>query len=651
LVTTPRWINWITGKAGSGKSTLMKTLINHPDVAKASKVWAGKERLVNASFFFWNAGTAIQKSQEGLFKSLLYEILRQCPDMIRTVCASKAKTFRPFIKDFESWTRQELWHAIGQLKHYSGISAQFCFFIDGLDEYDGDLDRLVDVLENLRSWQNIKLCVSSRPWNEFIDAFGRPSDAQLAMEDLTRKDIRVYARETLEDNLLFRRLDARDPRSQDLVREIVEKARGVFLWVTLVVKSLLTGVKNADRISDLEIRLRDFSATLEQYFSLILHSVEVIYRKQTAQAFTFALEEAEPLSLLTYSFLDEEDLDALLTSTRDLLTMNDILTRRDDMQKRLNGRCEGLLKVVRGEVTSEHRLLKVDYLHRTVYDFPLTEDVRNMLDENLGPEFEPKIRLCKAFLAQLKLRGPHQLEIRSSQLLEDLTFYAVALETDSGIHQVEIMNAIRDVVLERESAFGVAGGRAGFLDFLVHRGSHLHITETLKSKPEVSPSTKTALLGSALEPRETKYCNNLYDTKMVQLLLEHGAAPNGRHKNSTVWGTFLLSIRQKSRGGVTDDLKQIIESLLRYGANPYLRIITGQKTVAGRAAGRKMSGRAADLHKKLSSTGNIIDSAQEILTQLLGPAEARELLSKARNSQSLLKSSVSRLMSWKFAVV
>lgn len=311
------------------------------------------------------------------------------------------------------------------------------------------------------------------------------------------------------------------------------------------------------------------------------------------------------------------------------------------MQKRLNGRFKGLLEVVRGEVTSQHRLLKVDFLHRTVYDFLLTKDMRSMLDENLGPEFEPKIRLCKAFLAQMKLTGPHQLQIRSSQLLEDLTFHAVALERDSGTPQVEIMNAVCDVVLERESTFGVAGGRAGFLDFLVHRGFHLYITETLKSKPEVSPSTKTALLGSALEPRETKYYNNLYDTKMVRLLLEHGAAPNGRYKKSTVWGTFLLSIRQKSRGAVTEDLKQIIGSLLRYGTNPYIRIITGQRTVA------RMSGRAADLHKKSGSVGNIINSAQEILTQLLGPAEARELLSKARNPQPLLKSLVSRLMSLK----
>ena len=282
----------------------MKFLVNHPDTAKLSKEWARSKTLIVAKFFFWNAGTTIQKSQEGLFRSLLYEILHQCPDLIRTVCTSKAQTFRPFVKDFEPWTQQELWHATGQLKQHSGVDVQFCFFIDGLDEYDGDSANLIDVLESLRSWPDIKLCVSSRPWNEFIDTFGGTSDAHFAVEDLTREDIRTYVRETLERNKHFRKLSAKDSRrSKDLVQEVVEKARGVFFWVFLVVKSLLTGLVNNDRIKDLQMRLHEFPNTLEQFFNHIFESIDV----QTAQAVMFALEAAEPLMLLTHSLLDEED--------------------------------------------------------------------------------------------------------------------------------------------------------------------------------------------------------------------------------------------------------------------------------------------------------------------------------------------------------
>ena len=45
------------------------------------------------------------------------------------------------------------------------------------------------------------------------------------------------------------------------VKEIVTKANGVFLWIQLVVKSLLNGLKNRDDISDLRQRLEECPQT------------------------------------------------------------------------------------------------------------------------------------------------------------------------------------------------------------------------------------------------------------------------------------------------------------------------------------------------------------------------------------------------------
>ena len=176
----------------------------------------------------------------------------------------------------------------------------------------------------------------------------------------------------------------------------------MFLWVILVVRSLLTGLRNADRTSDLQKRLRDFPETLKKYFGDMLAWVEPIYREETAQAFTFALAAAEPLSLLIYSFLDEEYLDSVLASADNTLTTNDIIIRKDDMRKRLNGRCKGLLEIVRRENSSRKHLpiLKVDFLHRTVHDFLLTEDIKKILAKNLGGDFNPNLRLCKTFLSR-----------------------------------------------------------------------------------------------------------------------------------------------------------------------------------------------------------------------------------------------------------
>jgi ATPase subunit of ABC transporter with duplicated ATPase domains len=57
-LTNQDGIYWIMGKAGSGKSTLMKFLASHRRTRKELLRWTGADNiLVMASFFFWSAGT------------------------------------------------------------------------------------------------------------------------------------------------------------------------------------------------------------------------------------------------------------------------------------------------------------------------------------------------------------------------------------------------------------------------------------------------------------------------------------------------------------------------------------------------------------------------------------------------------------------
>lgn len=73
---------WINGKAGSGKSTLMKYISMESATASYLAAWAGPRRLCIASYHFWKSGTTTQKSQAGLFRSLLYSILSKHRDLI-----------------------------------------------------------------------------------------------------------------------------------------------------------------------------------------------------------------------------------------------------------------------------------------------------------------------------------------------------------------------------------------------------------------------------------------------------------------------------------------------------------------------------------------------------------------------------------------
>lgn len=548
-VRSQNGVYWIMGKPGSGKSTMMKFLLSDRRTKKALESWADNKRLIAAKFFFWHAGNDMQKSQIGLFQSLLFEILRQCPDLIRTVCASKTETFRPFARELEPWTLLELRQAISELKKQSGVTARFCFFIDGLDEYAGEAIDIVNVLESLRSWPEIKLCISSRPWNEFVEAFGRSSDPQLALEDLTRDDIRIYVRDTLEENSRFKALRARDDRSQELVLEIVDKARGVFLWVFLVVRSLLKGLTNADRIVDLQKKLRGFPDTLEEFFRHMLDSVDNDYQEQTAQMFKIALEAGEPLSLMTYSFLDEEDLDLLITTPIKPLTTSDVLSRQEDMKKRLNARCKGLLEVVSARATTGDIITdgfyasKVDFLHRTAYDFVVnTEDVRKMIAKNLKPDFEPKIRICKALFAQAQALNSRSHRKYHSTILKDLTKQLVNrarnLEEETSVPQVSILDELGKIASKRIWK----KDKFGFMHFLVGNFLFLYVDASLERNPQLVQYNGAPLLLSALGWPEMGGYFDVRNERMVEILLHHGASPNQTFEDSTVWGHFLLGI-------------------------------------------------------------------------------------------------------------
>jgi hypothetical protein len=289
-----RWLHscngifWVSGKPGSGKSTLMKYLCDHERTKAALQSWSGTQTLIAASFFFWNAGTEMQKSQQGLLQSLLYEVLRQCPSLIAMAVPARwndVHSQQSPLYHSEAWTREELMGAFERLIHLKFTSAKFCFFVDGLDEYEGDHREIVAILNKFATSADIKVCLSSRPWNVFEEAYGQKTTRLLKLQDFTRNDISFFVRNKLAENKHFTLLAKKDNRYLDLVEEIVQKAAGVFLWVILVVRSFKEGITNADTISFLTKRLRELPSDLESFFEHILGQVDRVYWEVTAQAF------------------------------------------------------------------------------------------------------------------------------------------------------------------------------------------------------------------------------------------------------------------------------------------------------------------------------------------------------------------------------
>lgn len=102
-------IFWITGKAGSGKSTLVKCICNDPRTLQSLQQWAKGRELLIASHYFWYLGSVMEKSFSGLLRSVLYKILNNCPDLIEPVCkTSWSDELRGRNSGSLAWTDAEL---------------------------------------------------------------------------------------------------------------------------------------------------------------------------------------------------------------------------------------------------------------------------------------------------------------------------------------------------------------------------------------------------------------------------------------------------------------------------------------------------------------------------------------------------------------
>ncbi|KAE9374836.1 hypothetical protein N431DRAFT_405856, partial [Stipitochalara longipes BDJ] len=296
---------WVNGKAGSGKSTLMRYIYDNPRTKEHLLVWSGDKKLVIADFYFWNIGNKLQKSQLGLLRSLIDQILEQVPELIPVLfprqwaakySAHSLDQDPPVFVQSEPWSLRSLldaWNTLTKFVAQETNSIKLCVFVDGLDEFDGLDADMAKLFNSTANMQNIKVCASSRPHVVFENAFlDRPA---LRLQDLTHGDIQAYIEDRLIQDPSMQDLSAREPlETAELVQDIVAAADGVFLWVYLVVEGLLRGLGNCDEVSDLKRKLRLLPKDLKQLYHYMILKVDDDY-KEEAVGFFQLVNATQPL--------------------------------------------------------------------------------------------------------------------------------------------------------------------------------------------------------------------------------------------------------------------------------------------------------------------------------------------------------------------
>jgi hypothetical protein len=619
-------IFWIAGKAGSGKSTLMKYLYDNPKTREELCCWSKSNTLIVAAFFFWKTGTSMQKSQIGLLQSLLYETLSQCYQLIPIVLPEQWYEYQvcdhgsKFSYSSSDWTLAELSRAFRRLVTQDILRTKFCFLIDGLDEYDGDPAAIVTLFKDIPRSTCIKICISSRPLVVCEEAFDQ--GPMLMLQDLTYRDIELFVQDTLGEHDRMLQLKKEDPENApQLITEIADRASGVFLWVKLVVKSLCDGLRNYDKISDLQARLRLLPTDLGDLYRHMLKDVEPLYRIQAWKLFQIVRRARSPLPPLLLSFADEDPQSTLLASKK-TLEQEDIKAICKAMERRLKSRCKGLLEIqhssrtqfYKGSTRRELRTAKVLFLHRSVDDFLEEEDVQHMLLNKKSDDFDSSHALMRAQLMRLKWLDPKDCIDRATlaDIVEDFLEYAAAAECKTGEGTIPFVEQFDQIANERwrnrELSLGSnsfteqngsrdlwaggfwaedaqAEGEDSFFTLAIQFGLDLYVKHVLaRDSTIMTAKTGQPLLEYAIAP-QWKRLPRPVSADVTRVLLEAGAEPNKLYKGATSWQKsldYVYTLLTESSAtphdtDIVDQWYKIFILFLEHGADPDAWITPGKK--------------------------------------------------------------------------
>jgi hypothetical protein len=678
-------IFWVSGKAGSGKSTLMKYLCNNLATETCLQRWAGQKRLVTASYYFWHGGSAMEKSQEGLLQSLLFQLLNQCPELIPDVVPKRWQADNKFHYFPEPWSKEELADALRATLDQGKLPVRFCFFVDGLDEYSGEYQEiairdndarvqadhyaLTVILNDLARSEDVKVCVSSRPWNPFRKAFGHAKERTFILEQLTESDMDHYIKGELESDPRFVKLAQSNNNAMELVSEIRIKAEGVFLWVYLAVRSLLRGLSESDGISELRHRLRLLPPDLKDFFGLMLKSIDPVYLTLTCRLLSLARFTA-PLPLIAFWCIMTEldDPNYALKAKIEPYPVDQIASTNDAAITCVNKWCRDLLEVrtTRKRTTERADLYdsSITFLHRTVTDFLADTDIQEFLHRNAGSDFREEISSCRVQLAQAKT-----LPFASLSPTERERFYAFASETMRTAKVFELRTGSTPMaILEELDTVGThltshwskehwtqqipvdssghhpswvhvrEQGQSNFLAFAVSHGLEIFVTEVLKQNRSLVCKGGRPLLEYALHPTfpNTSLWSNhcIISVEMIKILLAAGADANEYAAvlgDATVWQVLLHDCFH----GRTDNMLAAVELFLNHGADPDCLVPIKQSKSSHLPIGNLTGSRETRMDMASGElVGQQTATVLDALTKCMPAGLASSLLAEARARKS-----------------
>ncbi|KAI1074091.1 hypothetical protein F5B20DRAFT_586621 [Whalleya microplaca] len=609
-----RGIFWISGKPGSGKSTLVKFLQSHPRTKQTLQTWAAPKGLLVASHFFFHPGGELQRSGDGLLRTLLYQMLSQSPSLFKHLALG-----RPRLMPFPArWTSRELLRAFGILSSKVSQDFKLCLFIDGLDEYDGDHGALLDTLFSICMSPHIKICVSSRPERIFIDRLGVDLEntsvpiTRLSLDEFNLGDIRRYVGDNfsrVQDALVVERM----------TETIVSRADGVFLWVFLAVKYLLHGL-DYGTLNTALTRLDRFPPGLFGLYAHMVDSIASSYRAHSQKMFQIVMAARNPLPLSAFDRLgDFKD----FTMTR----WTGPAWSWGSVAKRLSYSSAGLLET---NFNGSHEV--ITFIHYSVRDYLLDnlQHARLPLSGSIDL-FDPDIYISRILTVMVAYYMPEVGIVSTEEImaiLDEIGYHIRQVERRQNASKSDLVDDMLkqlEVALQQCHNFDKfqnsllpgwqdkhGDGQDYALGFAVYHGLCRYVErQLLRQRAIVNGIPKATntypLLSYALWNPDRSSGSRKYENvpEIVQLLLDRGADFScrlcGEDQEYSVWEAFI------------SDLREVIS----YDSDSLAHLM-GQMKIEVTEGGMTKNGQTTMLHiKNAGISGLVLDKTWGVVMQML----------------------------------
>lgn len=228
--------------------------------------------VIRSRHFFHNRGTILQKSFEGLLRSILYQILDASPrlsECLRPVFDDNRLTDSLHAKNL--WTSHILRKCLHHVLKQSKYDVNLFILLDALDEYDGTPEYvsnfLKDLLKSTKARTRVKILFSSRPWETFRENFN--DVAGLDLQEHNQADIRLFCENICRDQDLNSRSLLRP-----LVPEIVHRSNGVFIWVKYILEELVAAASSEQNAERIPAILDSLPTDLGDYYASVIRRID-----------------------------------------------------------------------------------------------------------------------------------------------------------------------------------------------------------------------------------------------------------------------------------------------------------------------------------------------------------------------------------------